>query len=376
MSVYRTQLLESIASTVADYRQGEIAPITPAHVARWVNQFDAAVQLTILTEMDTLLKQFYYFSRARIKAFFQMFLQALNETLGEDQSPRKALQDVKFLNIQRTGESQRDLLKIVAEILREEYAIDIARCGLASPTFHVYLDDAIYTGNRLRYDLTEGEGAVAWIPRQAPERCALIICMLAIHTAGLEYVDKYIKNAASAKRITVGYFKAREIDNRRYWDSNVECLWPDTLLSDPEIDRFVAYTRGQCKKWGWPAYDFYPRDVFRPAGTPPQETFFSSSANRNLVESAFFTAGFQLIKNTSFYKGGSSLDRPLGYEKIPSLGFGTLFITYRNIANNCPIVLWSERGGWYPLFPRKNNAQTAFSSSSAGALRRFPEGQR
>ncbi len=357
MPTQRTQLLESIASTIADYRQGEIAPITSAHVARWVNQFDAADQLTILTEMDALLKRFY-FSRARIKAFYQMFLQALNETLS-DQSPRKALQDVKFLNIQRTGESQRDLLKIVAEVLREEYAIDIARCGLASPTFHVYLDDAIYTGNRLRYDLTEGEGAVAWIPRQAPERCALIICMLAIHTAGLEYVDKYIQNAASAKHIVVGYFKAREIDNRRHPDSQMECLWPEALCPDQDIERFVAYTRGQCKKWGWPTYECYPRDVFRPAGTPLEETLFSSPANRNVIESAFFRAGFQLIKDTSFYKNGSSLDRPLGFEKIPSLGFGTLFITYRNIANNCPLVLWSDRNGWFPLFPRKANHLTS-----------------
>lgn len=358
MPVQRTQLLESIANTVADYRQSELAPITAAHVARWVDQFDATDRLPILGEMDALLKR-YYFSRARIKAFYQMFLQALNETLTGDQSPRKALQDVKFLNIQRTGESQRDLLNIVAEVLREEYAISIARCGLASPTFHVYLDDAIYTGNRLRYDLTEGEGAVAWIPRQAPERCALIICMLAIHTAGLEYVSQYIGNAASAKPITVGYFKAQEIDNRRHPDSPMECLWPSALPSDPDGDRFISYTRGQCKKWGWPAYECYPRDVFRPAGTPLEETVFSSPANRNVIESAFFRAGFQLIKDTSFYKDGSSLDRPLGFEKIPSLGFGTFFFTYRNIANNCPLVLWSERGGWIPLFPRKGNHLTS-----------------
>jgi hypothetical protein len=359
MPVQRTQLLESIANTVADYRQGEIAPITPAHVARWVNQFDAADQLTILTEMDSILKRFY-FSRARVKAFYRGILGALvegkiSQTLIDKQSPQEILQHIKFLDIQRTGESQRDLLKILTEVLREDYAISIDKCGIASPTIYFYLDDAIYTGNRLRYDLTEGEGAVAWIPRQAPELCGLVICTLASHTAGFEYVSEYIEKAASAKRIVVNYITAQEIDNRRYWESEVECLWPDALPSDPEIDRFVSYTRGQCKKWGWPAYDFYPRDVFRPAGTPPQETFFSSSANRSLVESAFFTAGFQLIKNTSFYKGGSSLDRPLGFEKLPSLGFGTLFVTYRNIANNCPLVLWSERDGWFPLFPRKTN---------------------
>lgn len=354
MPIQRTQLLESIANTIADYRQGEIAPITPAHVARWINQFDAADQLTILIEMDGLLRRFY-FSRARIKAFYRRFLQ---ELIGEH-SPREALEHIKFLNIQRTGESQRDLLKILTEVLREDYVFSIAWCGRASPFIYVYLDDAIYTGNRLRYDLTEGEEAVAWIPRQAPERCGLAICMLAIHTAGLEYASQYIADAARAKHITVGYFNEQEIDNRRHPGSQMGCLWPDALPSDPDIDRFIAYTRGQCKKWGWPTYKCYPRDVFRPAGTPREETVFSSRTNRNVIESAFFRAGFQLIKDTSFYKNGSSLDRPLGFEKIPSLGFGTFFITYRNIANNCPLVLWSERNGWFPLLPRKANHLTS-----------------
>ena len=56
--------------------------------------------------------------------------------------------------------------------------------------------------------------------------------------------------------------------------------------------------------------------------------------------------------------------RPLGFMKLVSLGFGTFFVTYRNIANNCPLVLWwgdpdfpmtHPIGIWYPLFPRRRN---------------------
>jgi hypothetical protein len=68
----RTRLLASVASIISDYRQGEIAPITPAHVERWLNQFERPAQMTILIEMESLLWR-HYFSRARIKACFRKF---------------------------------------------------------------------------------------------------------------------------------------------------------------------------------------------------------------------------------------------------------------------------------------------------------------
>jgi len=54
--------------------------------------------------------------------------------------------------------------------------------------------------------------------------------------------------------------------------------------------------------------------------------------------------------------------RPMGYQVFDSLGFGALVFTYRNIANNCPLVLWWGNpempaghpfSRWYPLFPRR-----------------------
>jgi hypothetical protein len=39
MTNQHQSLLESIANTVADYRQGEIHTITPNHVNRWIRQF-------------------------------------------------------------------------------------------------------------------------------------------------------------------------------------------------------------------------------------------------------------------------------------------------------------------------------------------------
>jgi hypothetical protein len=71
--VTRYELLESLAHTLSDYRQGEIPPITPDHVEKWLNQFDPANQMIILSEMNSIMGRFY-FPRIRIKEYLRGFL--------------------------------------------------------------------------------------------------------------------------------------------------------------------------------------------------------------------------------------------------------------------------------------------------------------
>jgi len=49
----KNQFLGSIAQTIQDYRKGEIQ-ITPAHIDKWVKQFNVHDQITILSEVDHL----------------------------------------------------------------------------------------------------------------------------------------------------------------------------------------------------------------------------------------------------------------------------------------------------------------------------------
>ncbi len=368
MATQRTKLLASLAGIIGDYQQGGITPITPTHVEIWLKQFDRAVQQTLLIEMESIFWR-YYFSRARIKACLHKFLAKIIAR----RPPEQVLPHIKFLNIQRTGESQRDLLNLLDEVLRERYRVALPLCGLSSPTTYVYLDDAIYTGNRIRYDLTEGEGAIAWIPKEAPPSCRLIIYTLGLHTTGFHYVAPIIQRAAREKRIAVTFYYAMKIENERKQHGQVECLWPDATVADAShvdehIARYVRYILWLRKQKGWSS-----GSLTRPNGTPAQETLFSSARARHTVESAFFKAGAQLVRKGQMQE--SSL-RPLGFEVLPSWGFGTFFITYRNIANNCPLALWSTSSGWYPLFPRKSNAQTSLASAATSATRRYPESRR
>ncbi len=384
MAFKRMDLIHSIVDTIKDYREGEIAPIDANHISKWIGQFDYLDQLTILAEMDAILKRFYV-SRTEVKENLHTLLlwgiidgRSIMPNLSSAQTPemkekltrtflqnvRRELDCVQFLKIQLRGESQGALLGIMNEILEEWYDTSLADCGKQSPTTYVYLDDGIYTGSRLRYDLTEsddtseGRDAVAWISRSAPVGCKLIVCTLVSHLAGYVYARKHINQAADVKQISVGYFPAKIIYNLR--DYNVrersdkfECLWPDRSTADgndPDAGWYVKRTLWWCNKNGWSK-----SSLTRSADTPAEETLFSSPAARNIVESAFFRAGARILKPS--HQPGESR-RPLGWEKLESWGFGTFFVTYRNIANNCPMVLWSRAAGWYPLFPRKTNNES------------------
>src|SRR5947199_8801817 len=64
----RTQLLKSLATTIADYRTGELAPPTLDHIERWVCQFTGDVQIPLLRELDYVLKK-TYFTRSSVDGF-------------------------------------------------------------------------------------------------------------------------------------------------------------------------------------------------------------------------------------------------------------------------------------------------------------------
>jgi hypothetical protein len=348
----RHNLLESLANTLSDYRQGEIPPITPVHVERWLNQFDPDDQMIILAEMDAIMRRFYL-SKDTIKKHLRTFL---SKKVIMELPALTVLPHVRFLNIQRKGDSQKAYLILIDEIIRKDYGYTLASCGTHQPeSIYIYIDDAVYTGSKLRYDLTPGDDAVAWIPNEAPPECKLLIYTMAIHQEGFDYAKGHIFNAAREKHIQVIYNYSLAIDNTtKLANSKVEFLWPEEPASGLRNNPYIAdlcdfYTQ---KNWS---------GLFRNSRLPAQETLFSSSQSRKVVEQAFLKKGTSLI--TAGQRRADSI-RPLGYSKLKSLGFGTFFVTYRNTANNCPVVLWwgdpempasHPLGRWYPLLPRKTN---------------------
>ncbi|MBU4373518.1 MAG: hypothetical protein KJ714_03570, partial [Euryarchaeota archaeon] len=141
----REELLKSIASTIQDYRSGEIERITPSHVDKWVRQFKVGDQVTILQEMNHILKlKHFYLSRDSVKKYVQRFL-SNKELFGMD--PKTSLIRTNFLHIQQEGKSQTDIIKVIDEVLFDDYNLRISKCG--GSDIYAYVDDGLFSGNRL-----------------------------------------------------------------------------------------------------------------------------------------------------------------------------------------------------------------------------------
>ena len=327
----REKLLESIASTVADYRAGELAASTAAHVNRWVNQFDAAVQLAILREMDHVLKQ-TYFSLERVTSFLNGLIK-VEKLVGKD--PCAFWRGVQFLDVQLGGNSQREMLELFSQVLQKTCGVSIAQCGKPAAAY-VYLDDAIFTGNRVRRDLE------AWIQKEATDDAKLHVVSIAFHSGGQYYANGRIAEAARAagKKLNITWWRAIELEDQRQHTNRTDVLRPTSIPAEPEVQAYVMAMRHA--------------PVLRTPGNIGTNGLFSNDEGRSLLEQEFLKAG---VRIRQMCPNLGDTQRPLGHSTLETLGFGSLIVTFRNCPNNAPLALWVG-DPWYPLFPRTTNSQT------------------
>jgi hypothetical protein len=332
----RVRLLESIAKTIADYRNGEIPQPSAAHVEKWVSQFHHDVQEPMLKEMDYVLDKIY-FDKKSVVDFLRKLVK--NEKLA-GQNPTEFWKKANFLNIQINGNSQNEMLGVFSEGLQTECQLSVGDCGKADGPY-IYLDDALFSGFRVGDDLS------AWIKNEAPDNCDVYVLMIAFYAYGAYRANKRLNEEVkqSKKKINFQYWRAIELENSPNRSKTSEVLWPAILPSDEGLKAYMAKEN---------KHPFIPRE---PGGKLKNE-IFSSEEGRQLLEREFLLAGVKILSKCK--NPGSSL-RPLGFSPF-GLGFGSLIVTFRNCPNNCPLALWwgdpeadetSPLSKWYPLFPRK-----------------------
>lgn len=328
----RQDLLQSIAQTTADYRAGELDAPTPAHVDRWIKQFEGTVQLPMLHEMDHVLKR-TYFSLERVTAFLRGLIET-EKLVGKD--PCAFWRRAHFLDIQGGGNSQTEMLALFSEVLKERCSFDIKQCGEENAVY-IYLDDAIFTGNRVRRDLE------AWIKDGAPGKATLHIVSIALHSGGWHYAAGYIAKAAATagKTIDVTPWRAIELEDRKARSDTADVLRPTLIPNDVAVNAYVEAMK-------------YKPTLRRPGGVSAN-ALFSSEDGRTVLEQEFLKAGARIRQ---MCPNLGSTQRPLGHITLETLGFGSLIVTFRNCPNNAPLALWVGEP-WYPLFPRTTNSQTA-----------------
>lgn len=335
----RKNLLGSIATTIADYREGEIPKPTPKHVDRWVKQFDEAVQDDILAEMDHILKQMYW-SKEKVIEYLTDILDTEKLT-GDD--PARFWKRVNFLDIQKLGNSQKDFLNLLDDILMETYGFQVNDCGSPGGPY-VYIDDCLFTGGHIIEDIKN------WMEDNDVEGAMLHIIVIGCHLLGEYFVQKKdLVPIAKGKNVKIKIWRAEIIENRRSYINQSQVLRPTNIPEDPHVLQYVKELEGISR----------PPELRKPQ--PDTISPFSSEARRQILEEAFLKAGAYIRAQC---QNPAVSMRPLGYWNLHTLGFGALIVTYRNCANNCPLALWwgdpdalssHPFSKWYPLLPRRVN---------------------
>ena len=288
--------LDSIVNTIADYH---IQPKTE-DIELWISQFEKDVQLPILREIDFVFKRTYFSEKRTKKCLKEIFSDG--KLVGSD--PCWFWKGVEFIRKQGGGNSQRVLLGLFDELLQKECDFETADYG-TRPRRYVYIDDAVFTGTRVKDDLA------CWIKKEAPEEdCECVIVLVdALHIKARKVVDKNLLAEASKAGKKIDF---KWVCHRKWKDEDV-LLKPNS----------------KQKTW-----------------SPVETNIFSSEKGRKLLEQEFYKASKTIRSKTP------GCTHPMGFSPSDDKGFGSLLVTYRNCPNSTPLVL---RNGDHPLFRRITN---------------------
>jgi hypothetical protein len=138
----------------------------------------------------------------------------------------------------------------------------------------------------------------------------------------------------------VRWWRIHEIEDRKAYTNRSDVLRPVKI---PDHQLSQAYAKMLTDK-GFP-----PK--FRAPGNVGNAKFFSSEEGRDLLEQRFLMKGTEIRKQSPYL---NEYQRPLGNMVLNTLGFGSMIVTFRNCANNCPLTLWAG-DPWNPLCPRRTN---------------------
>jgi len=333
-------LAKHLARLIEDYRVGEIPPRTADVVEAWIQQFPSKEQDPLL---DALIHVFEntYISRSKMKSFLGELANSRNISKGKD--PKEFWKSANLLNIQKGGNSQSDILALFDEVLQRVHNLKAADVGSQDGSFF-YLDDCIGTGNRVRHDIA------AWLESaNLPDEIDLHI-ITAVLFNGSYWIESKLKETATAKGKNITITKWRldtfQMENRRAYRNNADVLWPTAIPDDTAVQAYAE----QLRRLGHP-----PTLRSHTAAVP---SFYKNSEQKELLERLFLVRGCEIRQDNSYLPDNV---RPLGYHNLDCFGFGSLFVTYRNCPNNCPISLWVQQADSVTLLPRKTNRQSAAS---------------
>lgn len=329
-------LIKSISNIIIDYADGEFGKLDEAHVTRWIEQFDKNDQEIVLAETNRILKRTYI-----TKDEFSKFISGLiTSTNFATNDPSDFWSNISMSDIQLNGNSQKELVSLVCKRVKDNFGFSPK---VNSNSLHyIYLDDFLFSGNRLISDLKE------WIINDAPQKCHVSIVLMGWYQSGQWYVNKLLPTIAqeNKKEITFKFWSIESfrLENRLRYKDDSHVFWPEQSVM--EIKEAYEYINRQEKE-----------PVFRVNRGLKNKVF--STNRRSQYELAITKAGLKIL---GYCQSPSVVVKPLGYSRFDGFGFGSTVFSFRNCPNNNPLAFWwgdpkyssaHPFGKWYPLLQRK-----------------------
>lgn len=347
------QIFEIINDYQSDYVERKF-DITEEHIIAWANQFEEDAEF-VLKELLHFLPEIYI-SKEKARNLLRTRLLEFQNFYGY-RSMLEMIMNTHFFNVQKEYKSQTEILTLVDEILQTEFMVNYKDYLNSPKTNYIYFDDVLATGGTVYRDLAiwleaKEDGITENYKSVLKKNKTLAVSLFCHHSFGysnmewrlMKQFDDKIKNVllVGTDYIVQNHIKTKWIaENQR-----LNCVYP---IEEQEKTTLEYLVNLEAQNDGVPA--------FRPSNLPKKETFFSSPENRVKLEKIFLEKGIELL-NKIRKENPDKRKRPLGdtVRSHKTFGTGTLFFTWRNISNTCPLVFWWDVTGhdWLPLFCLKN----------------------
>ncbi len=352
--------ISALYEEIKDYRSDK-GLMSLDIIRGWANQFDEDDREFILNETTHIMKQ-RYLSQDNAKELIKNRIKFLTKEYKFD-TPKSFLEEIRIIDHQSEGKSQKILLNVLYEICNEHFDFDLSTHFNLNAKYYIYLDDVLCTGDTLFKGLAKNEehskgfffnkhiDGKTNLEIFSENNAKLFLAFFCLHKKNIYKVIKRLEHGLG-KRIDIHYSwnSGLEIDNTLEADSKFNYF----VLSEANKSNLVEECEIQIKsKLNTSNYyeekDFY----YRPDDVPGDENLYSNKENRERYEKIISEKCIEIYLGSQRLRDNLRA-RPLGYglRLEESLGFGTLFFTWRNVPFNSPLIYWYGHQGWSPLFQR------------------------
>lgn len=251
-------------------------------VKDWIDQFNENDREFVLDETTHIMKQ-RYLSQDNARELLKSRIEFLAEKYNFD-TPKSFLLEIRIIDHQPEGKSQKILLNILYEICNNHFDFDLSTHFNINAKYYIYLDDVLCTGDTLFKGLAKNEANLKGFFFQKhidgrtnleiflENKAKLFLAFFCLHKKNIYKVIKRLEYGLG-ERIDIHYSwnSGLEIDNTL----NEGCKFNYFILSESNKSDQVTECEEQIKSKlntsnYYEEHDFY----YRPNDVPDEENLY------------------------------------------------------------------------------------------------------